>query len=169
MPWRRNCLVLLLAACLATAVAVFAAEPPVAGTGTITWIYDADTVEVVPYGKVRLLGIDAPEKDPSPRDQDFIALGIPRSRLRQVHDAGLAWAIRNLKGKPVTLSGEAPPRDRHGRLLAYLHLDDGRLLNQLLLEQGLVMVYRRFDFTRKTAFLAAEAQARQRRVGLWAR
>lgn len=157
---------LTLLACLPLAAT---AESPVPRTGTVTWVVDADTLEVTPHGTVRLLGIDAPEKGPSARDQAFIDLGIPRSRLRQIHGEGLAWSIRNLKGQQVSLTFEQPQRDRHGRLLAYLYLADGRLLNRLLLQQGLVTVYRRFDFGRKEEFLAVEAQAKQRGVGLWTR
>ncbi|MEJ2700672.1 MAG: thermonuclease family protein, partial [Desulfuromonadales bacterium] len=58
-------------------------------------------------------------------------------------------------------------RDRYGRLLAYVVLPDGRMLNRLLLEKGYAAVYRRFDFRLKQDFLRAEADARRRQVGLW--
>lgn len=136
-------------------------------TGTVTWIYDADTFEIAPHGKVRLLGIDAPEKDASDRDRAFQKLGVARKRLRPVHGEGLAWCLHNVKGRQVTLSFDRERRDRHGRLLAYVTLPDGRLVNRLLIEEGLVVVYRRFDIARKGDFLAAEAAARRRGVGLW--
>ena len=62
---------------------------------------------------------------------------------------------------------DKPQRDRHGRLLAYVYLPDGRLLNRILIEQGLAVVYRRFEFTMKEDFLVAEKQARQNEAGLW--
>ena len=55
----------------------------------------------------------------------------------------------------------------YGRLLAYVYLPDGRLLNRMLLEQGLAAVYRKFTFRMKTDFLTAEQQARQAGIGLW--
>jgi len=61
-----------------------------------------------------------------------------------------------------------PPRDKYGRLLAYVYLPNGRLLNRLLAEQGMAVVYRRFSFNMKADFLAAEAEARKSRTGLWA-
>ena len=160
------------------ALLLFGASPPLPAlaakatptelTGTVTWVYDADTIDVAPHGRVRLLGIDAPEKTASDRDQTFTRLGITLKQLRSTHGAGIAFSVSNLKGKTVTLVTGATPRDRHGRLLAYVLLPDGRLFNRLLLEEGLVIVYRRFDFARKADFLAAEAEARQRGAGLWA-
>lgn len=145
------------------------AAPPATLTGTVSWIYDADTFEVPPHGKVRLLGIDAPEKEASDRDEKFVRLGIARKRLRPGHGEGLTWCLRNVKGEQVTLTFDRERRDRHGRLLAYVSFPDGRLVNRLLLEQGLVIVYRRFDIARKNEFFAAEAEAKQRNLGLWAR
>jgi micrococcal nuclease len=153
------------------------ALPPVGGTapvptqptGTVSWIYDADTLKIEPHGKVRLLGVDAPEKTPSSRDDKFLAMGIAPAQLRAAHRSGLAWCIDQVKGKQVGLSFDSTLRDRYGRLLAYVHLPDGRLLNQVLLEEGLVIVYRRFPFRLKADFLAAEALARESGIGLWSR
>ncbi|NJC87806.1 MAG: hypothetical protein FIB02_04630 [Desulfuromonas sp.] len=164
---------LLLAACwLLIGQAALAGDAPAALTGTVTWVYDADTLEIASHGKVRLLGIDAPEKAGSDRDEKFIKLGIARKHLRPVHGAGLAWCLRNVKGQQVTLTFDTTQkerRDRHGRLLAYIYLPDGRLLNRLLLEQGLVIVYRRFPIDLKQDFLSAETEAKHRGLGLWAR
>ncbi len=165
----RSLILALLAATLLFAQAGAAPSKPATLTGTVTWIYDADTFEVAPHGKVRLLGIDAPEKFASDRDRNFTRLGIAAKRLRSIHGAGLAWCIHNVKGHQVSLLLEESPRDRHGRLLAYIRLPDGRLLNRVLLEEGLVIVYRRFPFELKTDFMAAETRAQQDQVGLWAR
>ena len=140
---------------------------PAGPSGTVTWVYDADTLEIAPHGTVRLLGIDAPEKKPSSRDAKFVSLGIPLAQLRSVHAQGLAWCIRHVKGEQVSLDFDKSRRDRYGRLLAYVRLADGRLLNRVLLEDGLVIVYRRFPFRFKNEFLAAENAAKLRRAGLW--
>jgi micrococcal nuclease len=165
----RSLISALLAAALLFAPASAAPVKPATLTGTVTWIYDADTLEVAPHGRVRLLGIDAPEKSVSDRDSNFTRLGIAAKQLRSIHGAGLAWCLHNVKGNQVSLLLEESPRDRHGRLLAYVRLPDGRLLNRVLLEEGLVIVYRRFPFDLKADFLTAEARAKQDRVGLWTR
>jgi micrococcal nuclease len=135
--------------------------------GTVTWVSDGDTLKIEPHGKVRLIGIDTPERDASQRDRFFIKQGISEKRLRRTYRNALQFNIDTVKGKRVTLSLDREPRDRHGRLLAYIHLPDGRLLNQVLLEQGLAVVYRRFEFDQKETFLAAESLARQEGLGLW--
>jgi len=144
------------------------AEPADATTsGTVTWVYDGDTLEINPYGKVRLIGIDTPERENSPRDNYLIEQGIPASHQRTIYQAAKHFNIEKVKGKLVTLVLDEPTHDRHGRLLAYVKLPDGRILNQVLIEKGLAVVYRRFNFTRKDDFLAAESIARQAHVGIW--
>lgn len=137
--------------------------------GRVTWVYDGDTVKVAGVGKVRLLGIDAPEHEDSPRDRYLMRQGVRRATLRRIAREALRFNIAALKGRTVLLQTDRDLRDRYGRLLAYLTLPDGRLLNRLLLEKGLAVVYRRFDFRLKRDFLRAEAQARHRHAGLWAK
>jgi micrococcal nuclease len=135
--------------------------------GKVLWIYDGDTLKVAKVGKVRLLGIDAPEHEDSPRDGYYIRQGIPRQRLRRIARKALRYNIETVKGRTVRLLTDHDERDRYGRLLAYVVLPDGRMLNRLLLEKGYAAVYRRFDFRLKQDFLRAEADARRRQVGLW--
>lgn len=137
--------------------------------GRVEWIYDGDTIKVAGVGKVRLLGIDTPEREASGRDRFFVKLGGNGKILRRIAGEVLRFNIDNIKGKEVRLTLDHEKRDAYGRLLAYVTLPDGRLLNRLLLEKGYAVVYRRFDFRLKDDFLAAEEQARRRKAGLWAR
>jgi micrococcal nuclease len=154
------CLVLIPNAC--------AEEPGPAPQGVVTRVYDGDTLEIDAVGKVRLIGIDVPEKENSNRDQFLTSKGIPVARQRQISRQAREFNLQQVKGLQVSMSLDDPLRDRHGRLLAYVHLPDGRILNQVLVEQGLAVVYRRFDFRMKEEFLASERRARERKLGLWA-
>lgn len=137
-------------------------------SGRVAWIYDGDTLLVDDIGKVRLLGIDTPETERSARDQFYIdKFAIPAKHLRQVARDAKQYAIKTVKGQLVKLQTEQITRDKYGRLLAYVQLADGQLLNRLLLEKGLAAVFRRYDFQRKEDFLAAERSARQQQLGLW--
>lgn len=155
------CLVLLLV-CTATRVA---AEPVL--QGKVSWVYDGDTIKVDGIGKVRLVGIDTPEKNDSPRDNFYRRWQVPPRRLRAISRQALEFCISQARGEIVTLTLDTEERDRHGRLLAYVSLPDGRLLNRLLIERGLATTFRRFNFRMKEDFLAAEKQARAQGLGLW--
>lgn len=135
--------------------------------GRVSWIHDGDTIEVTGVGTVRLLGIDSPEAEASARDRYFQRWNIAPATLRRIHQQGKDYLIDTLKSRTVTLETEAGPRDRHGRLLAYVYTPNRQLLNRQLLEQGYAVVYRRFDFELKADFLAAENRARDNKRGLW--
>lgn len=130
-------------------------------------VYDGDTLRVSGLGKVRLIGIDTPEKERSDRDQAFIRQGVNPALLAGSAAAARTRVVRLVQGQRVKLTFDSERKDRHGRTLAYVTLADGRLLNQLLLEEGYAIVYRRFDFRLKRDFIAAEERARGRGVGIW--
>lgn len=99
-----------------------------------------DTLKVDPFGKVRLIGIDTPERKNSERDRYLSQKGISATRQREVYQLAKDYNINHIKGHQVTLTLDEPSGDRHGRLLVYLYLPDGRLLKRVLLEQGLADV-----------------------------
>lgn len=153
---------LFLPALLQTA----AAEQPTLA-GEVVYVYDGDTIEVKDVGKVRLVGIDTPEFEASSRDRFYLRRDISPDTLRRIARRARTFNIDQARGKRVSLTLDHQHRDRYDRLLAYVYLPDGRLLNRLLLEAGLASVYRRFDFRLKDEFLAAEAAARKARLGMW--
>jgi micrococcal nuclease len=130
-------------------------------------VYDGDSLRVNGLGKVRLIGIDTPEKERSERDRAFIRLGANPALLSSTAAAARTRVVRLVQGQRVQLTFDSERRDRYGRTLAYVTLADGRLLNQLLVEEGYAIVYRRFDFRLKQEFLAAEGRARSKGVGIW--
>ena len=137
-------------------------------TGRISWIYDGDTLKVDGIGKVRLIGIDTPERENSPRDNYYRdRYQISSAQLRKIAKQTLTFNIQQVKGKQVKLDFDLEKYDKFGRTLSYVYLPDGTLLNRLLIEKGLASVYRRFDFRLKQDFLAVEEQAKKSRVGLW--
>ncbi len=152
---------------LLCASSLFAAEY----SGTVNWIYDGDTLLVTGIGKVRLLGVDTPEGQDSQRDRFYLKqFGIDSKRLRTVARQVKRFNIKTIKGVQVRLvtdSTDGPERDKYDRLLAYLYLPDGRMLNRILLKKGLASVFRRYQFSFKDDFLAAEKIARTAGIGLW--
>lgn len=148
---------------------ILSAGPVMAApSGTITWIYDGDTIKVKNIGIVRLIGVDCPEKKENSRDRKFIRLGCKNRRvLRRSARDTLKTFIRRYKGQRVRVEVGGDKRDHYGRVLGYVWLPNGTMLNRLLLKEGRAMVYRRFDFKHKREFLRLERQARRHHVGLW--
>ncbi len=141
-----------------------------AHSGIVTWIYDGDTIKVKNVGIVRLIGVDCPEKKDNGRDRKFIRLGCKNRRvLRHSARDTLKTFIRRYKGQRVRVEVGGDKRDHYGRVLGYVWLPNGTMLNRLLLKEGRAMVYRRFDFKHKREFLRLEQQARRHHVGLWHR
>ena len=123
----------------------------------VTRHIDGDTFEVSiadpPWGmrpteKVRFMGIDTPE------------LGEPLAAEALEH-------VRRRTGAgPVYLAFDFRRRDRFDRLLAFVYLGDGALLNAELIEAGLAELYRDDDLMYFLApFDRLEAEARARRPG----
>lgn len=170
---RRAWLALLLALPLTLAAA------PAAQAGEtwapVLYVNDGDTITVGQAGGkelVRLLGVEAPETGHSRK----LARAAAKAGRSQGQEARLGGQARDFlagllpRGTRVRLQGdpEAGARDKHGRLLAYVYLEDGRMLNALLLEQGQARAYGRCQCAWQGRFQGLEAQARRERRGLWA-
>lgn len=145
----------LLAALVASAIAAAAescrqrASPSGAGTWLVVAVQDGDTVSAkAPDGiqhRIRLVGIDAPEFD--------------QPHGRQARDALAA----QVGGRRVAV--ESHGHDQHGRLLARLFVE-GRDVNTALVREGHAWAFGRV--ARDPELVAAEAEARRQRLGLWA-
>lgn len=154
-----------IAAAPAEADPAEATQPPPAAvapnatlTGTVARIVDGDTLRVdLPQGqeRVRLIGLDTPEMHP------------PQPFAQEATDAAKRLCP---PGTTVELRLDVETRDRYGRLLAYVHLPDGRMVNAEILREGLATVLTIPPNVRHAAdFLRAQRDARQGRRGLWGR
>jgi len=118
-------------------------------TGKVVGVTDSDPIEVMHDGraeKVRLVGIDCPEK------------AQPFGQRAKQATSELAF------GTVVTVT--APQRDRYGRRLGDVTLPDGRNLNRELVKLGMAWWYRKYSKDERLE--VTEIAARQARVGLWA-
>lgn len=128
------------------------------GNGVVTEVLDGDTVVLEGGSQVRLVGIQAPK----------LPLGRPGFRAWPFAGPSRA-ALRALAaGRHVRLSHGGRERDRHGRMLAHLHLDDGTWVQGELLRGGFARVYSFPDNRALVAeMLALEREARAARRGMW--
>lgn len=160
--------IIILLSLFISTLAPLAQANTVTRHGIVTWVYDGDTIQVQGVGAVRLIGIDCPEKVESDRDWKYLKKGCKdRDTLRRNSKDTLKQVIQLCKGKNVQLQGGSDNTDSYGRMLAYVWLPDGRMLNRIMLQEGRAMVYRRFDFIYKDDFIELENNARLQQLGIW--
>ncbi len=121
-------------------------------------VFDGDTILVSIHGseeKVRLIGVDAPEKNHPLKPVQFYSKEAELF-LKQLVD-----------GESVSLEYDWQKRDKYGRLLAYVFLEDGRLVNAEIIKEGYGFAYLEYPFQRSGKFKRYEDQARISEKGLW--
>jgi endonuclease YncB( thermonuclease family) len=124
-------------------------------------VSDGDTFVAAVRGRrerVRVIGVDTPESVATNRpDEPF---GEEASEFAKHH----------LDGETVRLAGDAEPRDRYGRMLAYVWLQDGTFWNALLVAEGYAQQLTiPPNVTYAGLFRRLAAEARRKDRGLWAR
>jgi len=145
------------------ACATPASDPP-GPTGTtpvrLVKVTDGDTIRILHRGRkerIRLIGIDSPEVQWYGGSGE--CFGVEAAR----------YAEHRLRGRVVRLEFGADPRDRYGRLLAFVYLDN-ELFNLTMVRLGYATADPVAPNTRLAPLFArAEARARAAGEGLWSR
>ncbi len=140
-----------------------------AGLYYVTRVVDGDTIELSNHEKVRLIGVDTPEKyygDKLLRDSKKSG-----KEIKSIQALG-AKASDFTKGlclkKKVRLEYDVERRDRYNRTLAYVYLEDGTFVNAKIVGEGYGQIMtippnvRYADYFRKL-----EKGARDSKKGLW--
>ena len=122
----------------------------------VRFAVDGDTIDVAGIGRVRLLGIDAPELG--------YRFDTAAPFARQARDRLTALVV----SRYVRLETDVELHDKYGRVLAYVIRDDGMLVNAVMLREGLARVTARAPLRRLAELRAAEGEARRSRRGMWA-
>ncbi len=136
-------------------------------TFRVTHHVDGDTFDIdIPDGnhsrtRLRLWGVDTPETvKPHTPPQHF---GKEASDFVKQQTFG--------KEVKIELEPGRNSRDKYGRLLAWVTLPDGRLLNRVLVEEGYAYVYlgegSQYDHHLKSEFIRLQKQAMENFRGLW--
>jgi micrococcal nuclease len=118
----------------------------------ITRVVDGDTVHCRGLGSVRLIGIDAPERDQRP------FADLSRRALERLAPVGAT----------VQLERDVQAEDRFDRALGYLWLN-GELVNWRMVQDGFAVTLTYPPNVQYVdAFAAAQRDARRAGRGLWA-
>jgi micrococcal nuclease len=138
------------------ATALFTAVTLVAQTThKVTRIVDGDTLVLSELGTVRLIGVDTPETvDPRRPVEEF-----------GKQSSGFLTALA--LNKTVRVEYDQTRKDRYGRTLAYLFLEDGRMVNEEIIRFGYGHAYVKYPFKYMARFEAVAREAQKLRLGLW--
>ncbi len=113
----------------------------------VSRVIDGDTLDT-PEGRVRLFGVDTPERGEKCYGQ-------------------AASALRQLAGRTVRVEHGTRALDSSGRLLFYVFTEGGNSIDEILVEQGLARAWDR-DGQHRDHLIALERDARWNGVGcLW--
>ncbi len=127
---------------------------------TVKRVVDGDTLLLENGERVRLIGVDTPETK------------RPNTPVQYFGKEATAFTRRMVEGKRVKLefdpaNAHLKHRDRYGRTLAYVFLENGTLLNAEIIRQGYGFAMTKYPFARMEEFRRLERQAREQRRGLW--
>ena len=142
-------------------------------TTTVTRIVDGDTLKVFYLEgeeSIRLIGIDTPEsrvnkktkKDAKRSGQDIETIIAMGKRATEYVESLVK------PGGLITIEFDVQERDRYKRLLGYVYLPNGNMLNEEIVKAGYASVMTIPPNVKyKDRFLKAYKQARERKIGLW--
>lgn len=121
---------------------------------------DGDTIAVDMNGKtetIRFIGVDTPETHD------------PRKPVQCYGPEAATYTKLTIGSQHVRLASDplSSNRDRYDRLLRYVYLPDGTLLNEQLILTGHGFAYTYFPFTKSALFVRDEALAQKAKHGVW--
>lgn len=130
------------------------------GLYSVSRFIDGDTIAVTmgdTAETVRMIGVDTPETH------------RPNTPVQCYGPAAAAFTKNLIGNNKVRLQADAKSqnRDRYNRLLRYVYLPDGRLVQQRLIQEGYGFAYTQFPFTKSAEFVDSQETAQQAGKGLW--
>jgi len=141
---------------------VLVQRTPLPHATLVTRVIDGDTIELASGEKVRYIGVDTPET--------HRRSGARWVTVHEVYGKEAEAFNRQLvEGRDVRLEFDVQPRDKYGRLLAYVYVGD-TFVNAELLRQGYAHLLtippnvKHADF-----FQQLVREAREAERGLWSR
>lgn len=132
------------------------------GTYKVVRYVDGDTIAVDMEGvteTIRFIGIDTPETH---KPNTPVQCYGPAAAAHTKNVIANAGGRVRLQADPLNTN-----RDRYDRLLRYVYLPDGTLVNELNVRQGYAFYYPYFPFSKKATFAAAQQEAQSAKRGLW--
>lgn len=136
----------------------------------VSRVVDGDTFKMSNGEKVRLLGIDTPEKYESKKlDKDAEIKGQDKKTVKKLGELASKYVQNLAEGKKVYLVKEPnyDDRDKYGRLLRWVYLEDGTFINGKIVQDGYAQVYEKFPVSKLDELRKYQREARENNRGLW--
>ncbi len=130
------------------------------GLYEVAKISDGDTIVVKIDGKedtIRMIGVDTPETHHPKKPVQCFGMAASSFTKNLIGDSRV-----RLEADP-----EDDNKDIYGRLLRYVYLPNGTLVNKEIVTQGYGFAYTVFPFTKLEEFRDAGREARDSKRGLW--
>jgi micrococcal nuclease len=145
------------------------------GADVVLRVVDGDTLTVNHNGQkesIRLIGIDTPESKPNKKARkDSIKNSEDVATIVSLGKEAAKY-VKTLvhPGDPIFIEFDRQIRDKYGRLLGYVYLADGTMLNEEIVRAGYasLMTYPP-NVKYRDRFLRAYHEARENNRGLWGR
>lgn len=118
-------------------------------------VIDGDTIELENGEIVRYIGIDTPETSP------------PLTPIECYGPEATEYNRELVEGKTITMRRDIKNKDKFGRILRYVYIND-QFVNMKLLKEGYaryLKIFPNVSFARQ--FLIEEKSAQKNKVGLW--
>lgn len=125
-------------------------------------VVDGDTFKINYDGeeaKVRLIGIDTPE-----------SVHPDKTKNTSYGKEASNYTKNLIERKNIKLEFDVSKTDKYGRLLAYVYLENGEMLNEKLIKEGYAQIAT-YPPNVKYAdkFKSLQEEARKNKVGFWAK
>lgn len=118
-------------------------------------VLDGDVVILENNEKLRYLGISVPELSTTEKNACF-SLEAANENQRLV------------EGKKIRIEKDVSERDKYGRLLGYVYLEDGTFVNMELIKNGFAVAAPYApDVSKANLFKEIEKEASANKLGLW--
>ncbi len=133
-------------------------------TYRVVTVVDGDTIKIIRNGTtttVRLIGVDTPETVDPRKPQQCFGKEASTETKRLISESG--WEVR------VVDDATQGEYDKYGRLLAYVYLHNGTLLDEYLVAKGYGREYtfKNSTYQFQKQFRRAQVNARAASLGLW--
>jgi len=126
----------------------------------VTEFADGDTISIDMNGqteRIRMIGVDTPETHD------------PRKAVQCFGQAASDFTKKLITNQPIRLESDplSTNRDRYDRLLRYVYVPDGKLVQEELIREGYGFAYVSFPFSKSEHFKQLQNEARLHGKGLW--